>query len=214
MKYIDKIEIMLLETTIEEGVFGSDELSSIETDIMNQCTTKEHSSNNGKLYGNNHQWDFYNDNAKDIRNKLEKHIPSDTRVARSHILESFYPYEIHTDVNHSGSSSNPQYTFIIPLEDYESETFVFNEYATGTNEFEDFKTNYTGEKKLRIPKDKVLSLTHIHPKDIMYLSLKETFAWNKGSIFGFDRKYFHCSDNYMRSGLKSKRAIILWTDEK
>ena len=148
---------MLLETTIKKSVFSSDELSSMECSIMNQCTTKEHSGD-GKVYCNMHTWNFYSDNAKDIRTKLEKHIPNGTIVVKSHILESFYPYEIHTDVNHSGSSK-PQYTFIIPLEDYDSETFVFNEYDTTSNEFEEFKTKYNGEIKLRITKEEEFKLS-------------------------------------------------------
>lgn len=204
---------MLLDSIQKHRVLTEKEIHSLESSIADVCTTSEYVAD-GKVYNKKYGWDFYSDATQDIRSILEPHLPHSTYVTQSHILESYYPFELHTDVNHTGDSSASQYTVIIPLDDYNSQTFVFNEYNSGTNEFEDFKAQYTGELKLRIPRELVLTLTHLHPKDLMYLSLKETFNWDKGSMFAFDRKYYHCSDNYIRAGETSKRAILLWTVEQ
>ena len=40
-----------------------------------------------------------------------------------------------------------------------------------------------------------------------YLTIKEIFNWQKGTLFAFDRKLFHCSSNF---GTSSKKAIVAW----
>jgi len=204
---------MLLDSIKKHSLFNDQDINRLESSIADICTVSEHVAD-GKMYNKAYRWDFYSKDAEDIKKIIEPNLPANATVTQSHILESFHPYELHTDVNHTGDTSSSQYTVIIPLDDYNSQTFVFNEYNSGTNEFEDFKAQYTGELKLRIPRDLVLTLTHLHPKDLMYLSLKETFHWDKGSMFAFDRKYYHCSDNYIRAGETSKRAILLWTVEQ
>lgn len=206
---------MLLDSIQKNNLFNADTVRCLDDCIMDVSKTKEFTSD-GKTYTRQHEWNYYDDAAKCIREILDPHLPQGTTISHSHILESLYPFELHTDVNHSKDKDYniPKYTVIIPLDDYKSTTFVFNEYNESGNDFEDFKSEYTGELKLRIPKEKVLTLTHLHPKDLMYLSIKETFEWTKGSLFAFDRKYYHCSDNYLKAGEKSKRAILLWTVEQ
>ena len=65
---------------------------------------------------------------------------------------------------------------------------------------------------LRISKEtRQQYLSHV-PNDLLdYLTIKEIFAWKKGSAYFCDRKYFHCSDNYIAQGLTNKRALIFWT---
>lgn len=204
---------MLLESIQKNNLFSADTVQCLDDCIMDVCTTSEYVAD-GKIYNRTHKWNYYDDANKCIREILDPHLPEGATINQSHILESLYPFELHSDVSHSGDTSTPQYTVIIPLDDYKSQTFVFNEYNESSNNFEDYKTEYTGELKLRIPKETVLTLTHLHPKDLMYLSIKETFEWTKGSLFAFDRKYYHCSDNYLKAGEKSKRAILLWTVEQ
>jgi len=204
---------MPLDCIVKHNVFSDDQIHYLDTCIQNICTVWDYESD-GKLYSKNHAWDFHSDEAKSVRDILEPHLPKNIKVNHSKIIESFYPYELHTDVYAGGddSSSDVQYTFIIPLDDYDSNTFVFNEYSYGgSNEFEDFKKQYTGDLKLKISREDALRLTHLYPKDLLYLSLKEKFTWKKGNMLAFDRNCFHCSDNYLKTGHTSKRAIILWT---
>ena len=63
------------------------------------------------------------------------------------------------------------------------------------------------------PKFCAQNLSHLHPNDLKYLTIKETFDWTRGSLFAFDRRYFHCSDNFVKKGVPTKQAIILWAQE-
>ena len=204
---------MLLDSIHKHNVFTKSEIKDLENNIYDVSTTNEFILN-GKKYNNKYGWNFYDSNTHYIRNIIEKHLPKNSKVTASHILESVIPFEIHNDINHTGDINKSQYTIIIPLENYNSQTFVFNEYSNKTNEFDDFKMKYKGKPKLRMSKETVLKLTHCHPKDLLYLTLKETFDWTQGSIFAFDRKYYHCSDNYLAAGETFKRAILLRTCER
>jgi len=207
------MDCKMLDSIVKYDAFSDDQIQKLETCIADICTVFD-TVTNGKFYSKNYRWDFYSDEAQPIFNIISPHLPKNTVVARSHILESFYPYELHTDIGHAGSTNIGEYTILIPLDDYNSQTFVFNEYSTTSNEFEDFKKDYTGDLKLKIPREDVLKLTHLHPKDVLHLSLKEKFIWKKGNLFAFDRRYYHCSDNYLKSGHTSKRAILIFTEKE
>ena len=168
----------------------------------------------GKVISNNIYWNYHShpEIEKILTPKIEDLIQKKLSVTDAHILEAKIPYLIHTDVLHNNRGLSPEYTIIIPLETYDSISICFNEWEEESNDFEEFKQNYQGEKKLKMdPKFCASRLSHLHPKDLMYLTLHDTFVWTKGSVFAMDRKYFHCSDNFLRRGLNQKRAIILWT---
>ena len=204
---------MLLDSIKKHSLFNDQDINRLESSIADICTVSEHVAD-GKMYNKTYRWDFYSKDAEDIKKIIGPNLPANATVTQSHILESFYPYEIHTDVKHASDKLRSQYTIIIPLDDYNSETVVFNEYNEKTNELKEFKETFSGSCELKIPVDTCLKLTHLHPTDLKYLSLKETFKWSKGSLFAFDRRYYHCSDNYLKSGETSKRAILLWTGEQ
>ena len=163
-----------------------------------------------KLHWNYHQ---HPEVEKILTPKLEHVLQKKLVVNESHILESKIPYLIHNDfIHHNNQGFNPEYTILIPLDTYNSITVCFNEWAENYNDIEIFKQNYSGETKLKMdPKFCANRLSHLHPMDLKYLTLHDTFAWNKGSVFAMDRRYFHCSDNFSKRGLVQKRAIVMWT---
>lgn len=168
----------------------------------------------GKLIAKNIMWDYHH--CPEVGNiltpKLENLLQKKLIVPNAHILEARIPYLIHSDILHENQGHVPEYTMLIPLDTYDSITVCFNEWSDTSNDFEIFKQNYTGEKRLRMdPRFCANRLSHLHPKDLAYLTLHDTFAWNKGSVFAMDRRYFHCSDNFLKKGLSQKRAIVLWT---
>ena len=125
-----------------------------------------------------------------------------------HILESNIPYMIHNDfvTNHNLTprtpdwfcSHSPEYTIIIPIENYDSVTVIFNE-AHEVNDFERFKQEYNNDLSVKLDKQFILNnLTHLYPKDLRYLTLKSTHKWNKGNMFAVDRRYYHWSDNFVK----------------
>ena len=173
----------------------------------------------GKLIANYHQWKYYDSNiwSSKIRDLLEPKFqqlfPEYQTIFHSHILESIIPYQLHSDYYHNDAAVQiSKYTILIPLHDYDSNTVVFNEYLEDTNEFEQLKRHRDPYTELKIdPKFCANHLSHLHPKDLKYLSLKETFKWNKGDFFAMDRKYIHCSDNFNKKGIDKKLGIVIWT---
>ena len=80
-------------------------------------------------------WKFYDSDFADIRNILEPKVKSvidvDLIFDHSHILHSLIPYSLHTDFYQKNMFNNPKivpaYTIIIPLDDFKTSTFVFNQ---------------------------------------------------------------------------------------
>ena len=219
--HILRLNISMLESVNVDNFLSSNEVDQIEKLIYaQQYETHTHIGDRGRYINQsiavNHRWKYHDGLNENIRNILDpkfiKLFGKYPKVGDSHILDSKIPYLLHTDFIHTEIENlNPEYTIIIPLDDYNSTTVIFNEYAN-FNDFEEFKANYSGDINLRI--DPVFCkqyLSHIHPHDLKYLTIKETFPWKKGSMFAVDRRYFHCSDNFCKNGISNKRAIILWT---
>jgi hypothetical protein len=156
--------------------------------------------------------------AEIILPKIKKEF-GDVYIDTAHILESFIPYGVHNDIASAGfdplveSTSIPAWTFIIPLDDYESHTVVFNESDLVYKTMEPWiaARNVLPHGQ---PVDKKFHekyLSHVDLNDLNYLTLKYVFAWKKGSMFAAARSNFHTSDNFPANGLTSKRGIIMWT---
>lgn len=215
----------LLPTYKVEDVFSSEELTQvhllvkqygkkIDGDSGTYFDSGKNGRNEDKVIANNILWDYHECKPIEdiLTNKIEQIIGKRLIVTEAHILMSKIPYLIHTDFIHENKGLTPDYTILIPLETYNSYTICFNEWVEECNDFEIYKQNYKGEPKLRIdPKYCAERLSHLHPNDLKYLTIHETFKWNKGSVFCMDRRYFHCSDNYKKHGIDGKNAIILWT---
>jgi hypothetical protein len=215
----------LLPTLQQENVFTDAELENI-TRIISEVgyqhvddsqaypDSGKNGRHNQKIIANNIFWDYHacSEVESVISPKLEKILNKKILVTEAHLLESRIPYLIHTDFVHDNRGLIPDYTVLIPLDTYDSITVCFNEWGEGYNDFEIYKQNQPQPTNLKIePKFCAERLSHLHPKDLKYLSIHETFKWNKGSVFAMDRRYFHCSDNFLKRGLKEKRALVLWT---
>jgi hypothetical protein len=192
------------------------EILSIEKNICNHIHTRTIPYYlDNKLTSNSIFWDYYGltEVFNILDNPLKKLLKISFKVQSARILDSRNPYKLHTDYNHSGDQTVPAYTIIIPLEDYDSQTIVFNEFMEMTNEFEDYKKVNSPFENLQLdPKFCAKRLSHLHPSDLKYLSLLDTFDWKKGSMFAMDRRNFHCSDNYKKQNLNFKRGIVIWTN--
>jgi hypothetical protein len=64
-----------------------------------------------------------------IQPKLESTFGKDIRASHIHILDSRFPYGLHNDAEQPNLklAPEPAWTLIIPLADYPSKTYVFNE---------------------------------------------------------------------------------------
>lgn len=167
-------------------------------------------------------FDDHDELKKNILPKLNQAIGYEIIVQDLHMLTSYRPYMLHSDVTSirgitrkEFKDCEPEYTIIIPLETCDSCTVVFNETHATSNNFEIFKKEYTGNLTLRLDKNLVLErLTHLHPKDLLYLSLHALQPWNAGDMFAIDRRYFHCSDNFLKRNVDCKKSIVIRTVRK
>lgn len=209
----------MLPSIIQENFLSISEIDYIsETIITNGIIAEENV--NGKLHSINYEWNYYSKEFIDIYKIFEKKLNALTNkklfINNSHILQSLVPYIPHTDFNERLllkllPNFIPAYTIIIPLDNYDTNTVVFNQ----TSDIKEIKSYIERNAKID---DSITNefyeqyLTHCDRNILKYLSLKEVFRWRKGSIHACDRRYFHCSDNYIKNGLSEKKAIIMWTD--
>jgi hypothetical protein len=146
--------------------------------------------------------------------KLKEALHTEIKINDIHTLTSFIPYQIHSDVASGGNQDfddfDPAWTIIIPLDNYDSYTIVFNE--------ESFETKNPYEwMNDKIPKDTNLTdffkqyLDHNNLILANYLSIDTMFKWDAGSLNASKRSQFHASDNFIKNGITEKRAIIMWT---
>ena len=167
----------------------------------------------------------YSENGRRIQEillpKLQELFHKDIYIDDCHILESFYPYELHTDSVDNGKDYTMQagndytyaWTFIIPLDNYDSNTIIFDQESL------DIKgpTRWIEDKNPPVLNAideetyiKYLSQA-VNPLHYQYLSIEEIFLWKKGSLSATSRGKFHCSDYFLDNGITEKRAIVMWT---
>lgn len=207
----------MLPSIIKENFLTSEEINFIELKVLEAGGHYDDVINN-HLHGYYKTWSYYNSKFQEIRDLLEPKFKQlfdfNFVIDHSHILVSQDPYEVHTDYyQHKNYSLKllPAYTLIIPLDNYNSNTIVFEQLS----EIKDFGQylETTKPEPVKNPMSGTFVaeyLSHINQKFLPYLSLKEVFPWKQGSIHAADRRYFHSSDNYRQRGLTSKKAFIFW----
>lgn len=152
-----------------------------------------------------------------LHNRIQAWLGPDIYIPHCHVLDSHYPYGIHTDAQQAGFTfaPHPAWTVIIPLEDYNSKTYVFNEPSVQKTPEEHREAHGI---ELR---DEMCISEEVYQQDfaglgtprehLQMLTVDDTFPWQAGSAIASDRYKFHSSDNYYNHGITNKRAIILWT---
>jgi hypothetical protein len=228
MKLLPTIEVatFLTEQEVDQLVELIYAQSSARSDLGNYKDSGKDGKYGSKKIAVWHDTDI--DSLHQVTNimlpKLAQALGYQPIIEDLHILESSIPYMIHNDfiTNHNltahppewFNSHSPEYTIIIPIETYDSVTVIFNE-AHEINDFEQFKKEYPGDLSIKLDKQFILNnLTHLYPKDLRYLTLKSTHNWDKGKMFAVDRRYYHCSDNFIKKDIVHKKAIIIRTVRK
>lgn len=212
-----------LPTIIKHNFLTPEELEFITRRVM-ESGTKYDDIQEGELNAYYYTWRFYDPEFRDLRNLLETRIQTAANLElifdHTHISHSVKPYHLHTDFDQRRmfpGKLNPAYTLIMPLETVNSNTVVFNQ-CSEYKDLEDYVEHDGGQP---VPRDQRVSeefrkqyLSHIELPYLEYLTLKEVFKWEQGSIHMCDRRHFHCSDNYKANGLTFKKALIFWTSVK
>jgi hypothetical protein len=149
-----------------------------------------------------------------IEKSLADIIPSSFVIEKGQLLQSHLAYDIHTDyhikVDHQAEplSGTPYYTVIIPTETVDSHTVVFDQSA----DYNDFYLYKQKNNRLEHPESLEKwnqHCSHCWPEDREWLTIESALPWQQGSLIAFDRKRFHCSDNFTKK-LKQKEAFVLW----
>lgn len=157
-----------------------------------------------------------------LTNKVNVHFPNNV-CDNWHILHAYKPYGIHTDslddeiVGSDHTHGLPNgfkfgWTFLIPLDNYNANTIVFNE---GTDKMKVSTKWIQSENKAPqgLISDDIHQeyLTHQGKDLVDYFSIETIFPWNKGDLLIMPRRSFHCSDNFVVRNLLEKRALIGWS---
>jgi len=153
-----------------------------------------------------------------IQEKLQDVLSIPFEIEKGQILQSYLAYDLHTDyyvkVDHVAEklAGIPYYTLIIPLADFNSHTVVFNESAN-YNDFYIYKDKNQELEEYISDTNWSKYCSHCWPEDQKYLTLDKACSWRQGKLIGFDRRRFHCSDNFTQK-LERKDAFVLWLREK
>jgi hypothetical protein len=103
------------------------------------------------------------------------------------------------------------WTFIIPLDNYDSSTLVFAQQHDTIKTLDRWIAE-TGAEPHDIDDElHQRYLTHVDRLDLRYLDVEDIFPWRKGSLFAASRRKFHTSDDFPSRGLRVKRAIVIWS---
>ena len=157
-----------------------------------------------------------------IQSKIQKEFGSHIGCANWHILNAFIPYGIHSDSFDDQDSDATKldadldyaWTFLIPLENYNSNTIVFAEESTYTKSPARWIKENNIQPNNSISEDfyqKYLSHEHCEKSVLDSLTVDTVFPWTKGSLLAMGRHRFHSSDNFPANGIKEKRALIGWS---
>jgi hypothetical protein len=200
-------------------------LSDLEIDKIKQIMELHniHTGRSGEEH-NDHQANYHYiqlydyDPHKEIANillpKIREALSEHIYIDDCHIMDSFKPYTPHSDTLTPAPKEgyNHAWTLIIPLDDYFSNTFMFEEKCPWTKNVTEWVT-----KEKILPKYAISDhmyqqyFTHSEKNEFNYLTIHDIFPWRKGWFSATNRARFHCSDNYLARGIKMKQAIVMWT---
>lgn len=215
---------MDIDTRIIKDFISESEISEIESIVERESTGMVYNDyNHPEGHHVSDTWSFQLETKafervnEILRPKINENFGSDLIVNQSHILHSFYPYGVHTDVLAGGfdltGPYEPAWTLLIPLDNFDSHTILFEEECVELKEVQQWVEKYNIQPKYNISDEQYQKyFTHHYKPHLDYLTIEEIFPWqgNKGTCFAASRKKFHCSDNYLDK-TTTKRAIIMWT---
>jgi hypothetical protein len=213
---------MQFESQTIPHFLSDQELETIErvveqnrTEVNTYYDTTHSSGHNAVTYGFFLWMETYKEIREILLPKLQARFSNNLQLDTTHILNAYVPYGIHTDVISGGfdpdGPSHAAWTFIIPLEDYNSNTVVFKQ-GHETIKTVDKWVQAVGPEMHEI-NDQFHQkyLTHTDRLDLRYLTPEAVFPWKKGSLFAADRRKFHTSDDFPAHGIQCKRAIVIWS---
>ena len=151
-----------------------------------------------------------------IRPKMKEAFGPELYIGVCNVLNAFVPYRLHTDGIYGEFGVDQEnyaaYTCVLPLDDYDSKTFIFNETYDKSKMIHDYVRDNNAQPNPDItPELMEKHFTHEDITYMQYVSIETVFPWKKGSLLVASRYKFHTSDDFSSHGIPMKRAIIMWT---
>lgn len=212
----------MIETKTIDNFLSDAEINVLEYNFKNidkfidySVNGKENSTLQIFIRENNY---YFEDAKRILEPKIKQHFHNDIFINQAHVLTSYIPYTIHTDARGGygipSDTHQAAWTFIIPLDDYDSSTIVFEQEADEGVVMSSDKEYASKYNWKQVTPDKEFHnkyLTHVNITQCEWYTPESVFKWKKGSNFAASRKKFHVSDNFPERGVKEKRGIIMWT---
>jgi len=214
-----------MKTTVIKNFLSDDELFEIEKTLRLRYDTvlwKEPTENETMAHalywypGPSYQQEL----CAFINDKIEKQF-SDNKCDNWHVLNAYKPYGIHTDSLddevEADTHSLPKgykfgWTFLIPLQDYNTHTIVFNERSDVMKVSSKWIVRENRSPQRSISDETYEKYFTHQGKDLIdYFSIDTIFPWQKGDLLAMPRSSFHCSDNFENKRMLEKRALIGWS---
>lgn len=132
-----------------------------------------------------------------------------------YVTKLFLPWDVHNDLclDYVKDGFRYGFNFLIPLHDVNSRTIIFDQWSETSNDFGEYKKV---NSKVENPISEEFwqeNLSMCWPIDREYLTIKEVLPYQKrGQLVGFNRKFFHSSDNFHVKGIKEKTFIQVRVD--
>lgn len=160
-----------------------------------------------------HVWNDQDDLARLLKPRMNQVLGNNLKIVEVDYVELYLPWDIHSEAERPEKGSAPWYTFIIPFENYNSRTMVFDQ---GSFEFNDFYKYKNISERLENPVDLDFwrqNLSHCWDEDREYLSLQHVSQpWTAGTAVFFKRNFFHASDNFHTRDIGPKKFLQILTD--
>ena len=215
--------ITVIETKIIDNFLTDEEIGILEEDFLKidkliDCSTNGKENSTLQAFINENV--YWIDSAKTILEpKIKQHFGNDVFINQGHVLTSYIPYNIHTDARGGfgipSDTHQAAWTFIIPLDTYDSSTILFEQEADEGEENWDDKDLIEKYGWQLHDEDPILFENYLKGIEVLertrVYSVESIFKWKKGTMFAASRKKFHSSDNFLLRGVTEKRAIVMWT---
>lgn len=152
-----------------------------------------------------------------MTNRIQIIFDRDIQIQTAIRVKLYLPWDIHSDffLDQCSTGYCPYYNCLIPLDNVPSQTIIFNQTTSGSNDFYRYKETAS---KVDSPISQEFWDQHLDfcwPEDRLYLTLKQLMPYQSiGQIQGFPRQYFHSSDNFHTRVKDSKSFIQLRIDCK
>lgn len=149
-----------------------------------------------------------------LTTRIKQHFHPQLIIGNMQILTAYFPYRAHGDAIFGEYGWNEDtyaaWTLIIPLDDYNSNTILFNETSYKTKLVPEYiKDREPIDKIDKETYEKYFTLESDH--NMRFFSIDQVYKWKKAQCFAASRYKFHGSDNFLKKGLSFKQAIICWT---